>query len=379
MANNLQYFDIEKGLEITPEGVSGTAIRVFVVTAAPGASGDTAAATQGSMAIDYSAGDIYYKDAAGSGTDKWKMIANTTDSLAEISWREPVVAHEDTLTTIPTGITWPATIDGYSSVNIGDRVLFSAISGGDGPNVYLATGTSPNGTYVEAPNDESAGDRVYVINGSTYAGDDWSYNAAGDWVLARRATDTVELGWIRDFIGKTAAGDLSGTEPNYTSNNHITDTDDLVVAASKLDAQIGAELTLGNYIAAGDATNVAIEKLDQAISDAGDQISTTVGVSTTVTVDSVPVAEAAVVEWLVFAKNGANVRSWFVTATHDGDDTPTEASNTDRAVRTRLVIGTLATSVSVILEGGSGGENISLQVTTTPAVDIKVLRRIVKF
>lgn len=383
MANNLQYFDVEKGLEITPEGVAGTAIRVFVVTAAPGASGDTASATQGSLALDYSNGDLYYKNAAGSGTDKWKKVANTADIASDISWREPAKVHDDATATIPTGITWPATIDGVATVNIGDRVLFSAISGGGGPNVYIASGASPAGTYVEDMNDETAGDRLYVQEGTDHAGSVWTYNGTA-WVLSEKATDEKELSYIRQFIGKTVLGDTSSSEPIYDATpanlNHIANTDPLVEAIRKLDSQLGDEIINGNFVTAGEDTNDAIMTLDGAIGDAGSQIAVSVpAAQTDYVVDSVAVEDAAIVEWLVYAKNGTNVRSWFVTATHDGDDTPTEAANTDRAVRTRLVIGSLTVSVGVTLSGGSGGEDINLVVTNTPAVDVKVLRRIVKF
>lgn len=383
MANNLQYFDIEKGLEITPEGVSGTDVRVFVVTSAPGASGDTSTATQGSLALDYSNGDLYYKNASGSGTDKWKKVANTEAIAADISWREPAKVHDDATVTIPTGITWPETIDGVATVNIGDRVLFSAISGGGGPNVYIATGTSPAGTYVEDVNEETAGDRLYIAEGSTEAGNVYTYNGTA-WVLSEKATDEKELSYIRQFIGKTVLGDTSATEPVYDATpanlNHIANTDPLTEAIRKLDSQLGDELVAGNIVTAGQDTNDAIQALDTEIAFIGKQISVAVpAAQANYVVDTVGTDEGPVVEWLVYASDGTGYRSWFVTALHDGDDTPTEASNTDRAVRTRLVIGTLAVTVSVTISGGGGGEDINLVVTNTPAVDVKILRRVVKF
>ena len=49
------------------------------------------------------------------------------------------------------------------------------------------------------------------------------------------------------------------------------------------------------------------------------------------------------------------------------------------AVRTRLIVGSLTVSVGITLSGGGGGEDLNLVVTNTPAIDVKVLRRVVKF
>lgn len=371
MADNLNYFEIERGLSIDANA------QVITVGGAPGVSGDSTTVPQGSIALDYTNGDLYYKNAAGSGTDKWKKVANTEDALSEISWREPVLATDDTTNTIGTGIGATDTIDGVT-INDGDRVLFrnAALE-----NIYIFDSGTSGGTYVEDSNPETAGDRVYVEDGSVgNAGSVFTYNAAGSWVLSEKATDEKELSYIRQYVGKTVLGDLSATEPAYSSTTQVANLDPLVTAIGKLDAAIGTDLTAGNIVTAGQNANPAIQALDDALGDIGTQITTSViAGQTNAVIDTVPVAEAAVVEWLVYFRNGTNVRSYFVTATHDGDDTPTEASNTDRAVRTRLLIGTLATSVGVTLSGGGGGENINLVVTNTPAIDVKILRRTVQF
>lgn len=372
MADTLNYFDVERGLGIEE------LVNIIPVSGAPGASGDSTTVPKGSLALDYNTApaSLYVKHTAGSGTDKWVKIANV-DDVGNISWREPVVAHDDSTATIPTGITWPATIDGYTAVNIGDRVLFSAISGGDGPNVYIATGTSPNGTYVEAANDESAGDRVYVINGTDHAGEDWAYNAAGNWVLVNKTSDVNELGFIRQFIGKSAAGDLSASEPDYTSTNHIDDLDDLVTAISKLDAQLGAELVGGNIFAPGDSLAQALEKIDDAL--AVSVVSgKTLAVSGAQTLNSVNTDEIAWCEWDVRAQDGGNVRAWVITVTHDGT-TVADATDSDREVHSRLKIGTLAASIQPQTLTGAAPTVLNLNVTSTGTVDWHWTRRVIPF
>ena len=228
MADTLNYFDVERGLGIDE------LVNVIPTSGPPGASGDSTTVPAGSIALDYGSTPraLYVKHTPGSGTDKWVKVAGV-DDLGQLSWREPVVAHDDTVATIPSALGATDTRDGVT-VNDGDRVLFSNISGGDGPNVYIFTEESApaagDGFYTEAPNDESAGDFVYVIGGTEFGGDTWNYNQAGNWVLHSQEASQDELGWIRQFIGKTTAGDTSTTEPNYTSTNHVADLDDLVAA-----------------------------------------------------------------------------------------------------------------------------------------------------
>lgn len=380
MANNLQYFDIEKGLEITPEGVSGTQIRVFVVTGAPGVSGDTATAEQGSLALDYNNGDFYYKKEASSGTDKWRKVANTTDVLADIAWQEPVKSTDATTSVIGTGIGATDTINGIT-INPGDRVLFRNVA----LNAIYEFSSASGGTYVLADGVAEPGDRVYVEEGTTpnlEAGNVYTQNAAGAWVVSEKASDEKELGYIRQFIGKTAIGDTSASQPIYdavpANLHHIANQDVLVEAVRKLDSQIGAELVAGNVVTANQDTNAAIQALDTAIGDIGAQVSVAVpAAETDYVVDSVAAATSVAVEWIVVAKDGVNVREWFVTAIHDG--APGEAANTDRAIRARLVLGSLDVTVGVSISGGGGGANINLTVTNTPAVAVRILRRVVKF
>lgn len=377
MADVLNYFDVERGL-----GLQELA-HIIPVAGAPGTSGDSTTVPKGSLALDYNStpAALYYKHTTGSGTDKWVKVAGV-DDLGNISWREPVVAHDSVTTTVPTNLDDTVTVDGVT-VNDGDRVLLSAISGGDGPNVYTFQAESSvgagDGTYIETSNEESAGDRVYVIGGTNYGGDDWAYNNAGDWVLVQQSSDVNELGYIRQFIGKTAAGDLSASEPNYSSVNHISDLDDLVAAIGKLDAQLGAELVGGNIFAAGDTIAAALEKIDDELGALGSNDAHLSSVSGAQTLDTVEVDGCAMVQWLVTARDGTNIRTWRVVATHDGSAVA-GASNTDRAVSDRLKIGTLSASIAgVSLTGTHPNQTLDLDVTSTGSVDWHAVRECVPY
>ena len=392
MADNLQFFDVEQGLGIDEN------VNIIAVSGAPGGSAPADTVPKGSFAMDFGStpAKIYWKFATGSGTDKWKEVGEANAIPTDISWREPVLAHEDGVIAIPTGITWPDTRDTIS-INPGDRVLFSNTTDPGGHNVYIATGTSPNGTYTEDTNDESQGDRLYVLDGDpspvgrkTYAGTIWTYNKSNQWVLSEKATDEVELSYIRNYIGKTDLGDKSGTEPIYGSNNYVTDGsaagDDLAQAIGVLDAGIGPKVPAGTYNAILPSTtndvNDNIEALDDAIGDIGGQSSLVAGTGSRV-LDTVDAYDVAVVRWIVFAFDGTTRRSWTVTATHDGTPPATPAANTDRAVRARLRLNTPfsdAVSVSVALGGAPVGSEIDLVVdSNTASVAWRAVRTVVKW
>lgn len=385
MADTLEYFDVERGLGVEE------LVNIIPSNGPPGTSGDSTTVPQGSIALDYTNGDIYRKKAAGSGTDKWVKLAGVDEVLSDISWREPVAAHDTATDPIPSGLGATDTRDGVT-INDGDRVLFSGITGGGGPNVYIFTAESApsagDGFYTEDTNEETSGDRTYVSAGTANAGTVWTYNGSS-WVLSEKSTDEKELTYLRNFIGKTAVGDLSATEPAYTSNNYIVDGsssgDDLTDAASKIDAGLGTKIASDGEAIKASTTNTInqnIQALDDAIADIGGSSSLAAGTGSRV-LDTVSAYSGPMIQWLVFAYNGVNVRGWTVTAVHDGQAPATPAGNTDRAVRARLSLGSFADSLSVSVTLGTGtvlGDEIDLVVdSNTATVAWKATRTLVKW
>jgi hypothetical protein len=252
---SLDFFRIERGLELDDS------VQYLQGNVAPGASGDTAAALIGSVYTDNTTGQLYTKIAAGTGIDKWQKMASETyvdNALgATVSWREPVIVRENVATTLPTGTaTQPIVVDGTSITN-GQRVLFAAIVGGAGKNIYVYN--QATGLFVEDVNAETNGDAVYV-QGGTSAGKTFIYNGA-NWVQSDQSS-LDELGFIRAFAGKVAAGNEM---PVYGTTNFVLQNSTLVAAISALDLEFGANVSVGNYVAPTLKSNGNIQALDTAI------------------------------------------------------------------------------------------------------------------
>lgn len=418
------FFEIEKGLELNGSVfLSGTGV--------PGAAGDASTVGIGAFYMNTSDGSLWVKDTAGVGTDKWKEMSTQSYVDASvgtgISWREPVEVHEDTLTTLPVAAT--NTVDGVTVYDT-MRVLFSALTTASDRNVWIASGSSGAWVWTEDTNQESSGDSVYVMAG-THAGHTYVYNGTS-WIHINSSSDD-ELGYIRTFIGKTGAGSET---PTYSTNNYITDGDNLETAMGKLDAQVstnagdistnatdistlqgedgfirtfigksasGSETptySSNNYITNGDNLETSIGKLDtQVSSNAGDIATNTANigkarteasstnVTTQITLDSVLVDVAAAVKWIVHAQGNlsgdASKKSVIeIMATHDGHNTSggTDATDTDFTSYAKLRMG-IITGLSFIVDvsGSGAAQFINLKVSSTLAADIKSIREIIAF
>lgn len=251
----LDFFRVERGIELDE------LVQYLQGSGVPGASGDTAAAPTGSVYTDNTDGSLFTKIAAGTGTDKWQKLASESyvDNAvgATISWREPAVVRNNVATTLPTGTpTQAITVDGVSITN-GQRVLFSALTGGDGKNIYIYD--QVNGVFVEDTNNETNGDAVYVSSG-TSAGKTFVFNGTA-WVQSDQAS-LDEEGFIRTFIGKSGAGSVV---PTYTSTNFVVQSSNLQTAISALDEELGANVSLGNFIDPALKVNGNIQALDTEI------------------------------------------------------------------------------------------------------------------
>lgn len=249
------FFRIERGLELDES------VQMLQGSGVPGAAGDTADAPVGSTYQDNSDGSLFTKFAAGTGTDKWQKMASekyVNDAVGStVSWREPVIVRDNVATTLPTGTAAsPIVIDGVSVTN-GGRVLFSAIVGALGKNVYVYNQAA--GTFTEDINQESTGDATYVQSGSS-AGKTFVYNGS-TWVLTDQSS-LDEEGFIRAFVGKSGSGNVL---PTYSTTNFVADSSSLEAAIGALDGELGANVSLGAWITPANTVNANLQALDSEI------------------------------------------------------------------------------------------------------------------
>ena len=426
---SLQLFEVERGFLH-----NGAAL--LAGAGAPAGTGDTGAAGIGSVYQDTSSGEFYIKKVSGAGAANWSKLALNSELSAGLSWREPVVAANLVATSVPTGTAGQTiTVDGVT-VDDGDRVLFAAISGGGGPNVYVYTKAS--GTFAEDTNQESAGDNVYVESG-TSAGKTFNFNAAGAWVLTNQS-NLDEEGYLRAFIGKASAGN---TLPTYSSNNYVAEGDSLQTAVGKLDTQVkavaddlSAETTArvdaddalqsevdqtqsgaglnadGTYTAVGGANYIstatslknADQLLDAQLKSVADDVAalelasaqqdallsrarvetSSLAVTAATTVDSVAVDTAAAAKWVVHvqgnsAGDATNKQVVEILATHNGT-TASDATGADYSVYAKLRMGEVTgLTFSVDVSGSGAAQVLRLRVASTMSADVRVARELIAF
>jgi hypothetical protein len=261
------FFRIERGLELDET------VQILQGSGIPGVTGDSVDAPVGSTYQDSSDGSLFTKITAGAGAEKWQKMASekyVNDAVGStVSWREPVAVRDNVATVLPTGTAGnPTVIDGVSIAN-GGRVLFSAIIGGAGKNIYVYNQAA--GTFAEDINMESTGDAAYVIGGSS-AGKTFVFNGTL-WVLTDQSS-LDEEGFIRAFIGKSGAGNVP---PTYISNNFISDGQSLEVAVGYLDTALGANVADANFVRSAFKVNANIQALDTGL---GAKVSTGNHIST---------------------------------------------------------------------------------------------------
>lgn len=420
------FFEIERGLLINGSTfLSGAG--------APPGSGDSGVVGIGSQYLDTSSGDMYIKKIAGVGAGNWTRIALSTEMATGISWREPVRVVNEVATSLPTGTpTQAIVVDGLSIVN-NDRVLFSGINPSSGRNVYIYD--QALGTFTEDANQETEGDMVFCTAG-TSAGRTYNFNGTS-WVLSNQS-NLDEEGFIRAFIGKSAAGNVL---PTYSTTNYVANGDNIETAIGKLDARaktnadnIGQEITdrstavgnvqtelndtqtgaglnangtytangVANYISTATSLKAADNLLDGQLKTVSDDVSglvssmstaqallararaetSSVAVTSVVTLDSVVVDSMEVAKWIVYcqgngAGNAGNKSVVEILATHDGH-AAADATDTDFNVYAKLRMGNInGLNFNVDVTGAGAAQVMRLRISSTMSVDVKAIREVI--
>ena len=413
----LDLFRVTQGLNIELDDLSKNA-SVLVGDGLPG--GDASyedAAPIGSIFLRTDAESnslqLYYKHStANNSSADWKVTASQdyVDAVAQgLSWREPVLVHDATtyadITAAETAANVGDTVDGIT-ITAGSRILFSDLTTGN-DNVYIVSGSSGAWTFTEDTNAATDGDALLVQQG-TYAEQQWVFDGTS-WVQFGSGAAAAELGYIRTFIGKTGPG---SELPTYSSTEIVAQSSNLETAIGALDAAAGTgEITNdgGNYslsddmswaaagtltitsaldelnegigdatftssgtnITNGDSANTSINNLNEAIIPLQEQsleISGTQSATVLTTMDTIPVAEATQVKWMVQVRatgTPANRRGVEIHAMTDG----TSVDHSEYAIlKLGSPIAGLDFNVAI------SGVDIILTVNSTPGVDYVVKR-----
>jgi hypothetical protein len=391
-----EFFDVEKGLQIDSTSVYLTA------SGAPGSTTDTNAAGVGSHYTDTADGAVYAKVTAGSGTDKWKQLA-TEDFVGGAGgtvWKDPVRVATDAALPAYTGSLGPGigailtadavgilTVDGIATV-LGDRVLVKDEAGAPGDadhGIYIVDVEGTAGVAfvleraadLDEDNEMVANVSVGVEEGTANEDTYWAISTNNPivvdttqvaWVQIASATTEAELGYIRAFIGKTAAG---SELPTYSSNNYVVDNDNLEVAIGKLDSQLGTTQ--------GDLDTAELDILK------GRTESSLSNVTTVQTLDSVLVDDISVCKWTVMVEgnllaDAAKKRVVEILATHDGhiNGAGADATDADHTTYAKLKMGAITGLTFTVDVSGSGvAQVMNLKVVSTTAVDVRAVREII--
>jgi hypothetical protein len=358
---------------------------------------------------------VYQKITDTNATADWVQSASKdyVDNLINgLSWREPVLVLDSTtyadITAAETAANVGDTVDGVT-ITVGDRLLFTDLTTGN-ENVYEVSGSSGNWTFTEDSNTATDGDAVLVQEG-TNADQQWVYDGT-DWVQFGGASSNAELGFIRTFIGKSAAGSET---PTYSSTNIVTSGTSLEAAIGDLDAAMGDQTyTEQNYVTNGQTFTASIDALDINLQDAFDaigdrtyteqnfvtdgqtltasidaldialgdvtslQTSSATGITTATTVDTVLVDDVRASKWFVYAFDEGDptqVRAEEVYAVHDGTASA-DATEVDwnRASRLRLNGNISGFDIDVVLAGTGAAQTMGLQITSTDTVTVYATR-----
>jgi hypothetical protein len=228
-------------------------------------------------------------------------------------------------------------------------------------------GLDTDGTYIVPVGTN------YLDATTSLADADDALDAALKAVSDDVALNATEIGHIQAFIGKTADG---AEDPTYTSDTWIAAGANLEEAIGDLDAQIGDMQTAGTIVTPGGTVTAGLTELETHLWNAHKEIvNVSSGVSWT-NVDVVACNQVVFVKWLVHIRQGTNVVTWEVDATHDGGNAGTPApTQVDFTRFAKLKIGTIAgVKIQVILDGF----NMRLQVQdTSGTAEVNAVRSVI--
>ncbi len=412
-------FETGLGYSVYDDETGDVTLEIYAVDGVPGdASLDVTqlarsnASPKGAWVMNTTNGVWSRKKTTGSGADKWVAHVDTDDlniAQSSDSWREPVARLVDygypSLAAAHTDLNSHHVnfLQGGANPDIGNgaRILLTNTTGAN-KNVFIVTGSPGSGaTLVEDPNAATARDVLYV-DGGTHAGKRFNYNETPDQWVQSSQTTLDELGFIREFIGKTGGG---SENPGYSSVNYIDSADAVKVAVGKLDGQLKLESDrinvliteddfIKNFIGKGgggaetpqySSTNVvannisleaAIGALDEEVGGLSFRTSTVLSTSY-IFVDSVATKESKMVRWIVYLQDGFKVQCYTIDAIHNGTDS-VDAGAVDHTKYATLRLSSPHTGleITVDLNGSGVGQYMRLAIKASSTVTATTTRSV---
>lgn len=245
----------------------------------------------------------------------------------------------------------------------------------DNNNVYIVSGGTGNWTFTEDTNAATDGDALLVQEG-TSADQQWIYDG-NSWVQIAGAGSQLELGHIRDFIGKTGAGSET---PTYSSAVVVAQNSNLETAIGALDAAIGNRTyTEDNFVTDGETLTASIDALDIAIAAINALVpSQTTGITSATTVDTVLVDEVQATKWFVTVFDEGDTDQKLaveIFAANDGTASG-DATFVDFNVVSKLKLNGNISGLDfdVVLNGTAGAQTMGLEVTSGDTVTVNATR-----
>ncbi len=375
----LDLFRVSLGLSLEEE--DGTqAASILSGSGAPGGdTGEQDDSTIGSIYLRTDASStisaVFQKVAAGNSAADWVQSASkdyVDAAITGLSWREPALVHDATLYATVNAAEAAAnvgdTVDGIT-IAADDRILLSNLTAGN-ENVYIVSGSTGAWTFTEAANLATDGDAVLIQEG-TSSDQQWVYDGT-DWVQFGGASSNAELAFLRDFIGKSAAGSET---PTYSSAVVVSQSGNLETAIGELDAAIGdRSYTEQNFITDSQTITASLDALDQAIQSNGLGRTVTTGITTATVVDTVVVDDYQTVKWFVTIFDEADTdqkESVEIYATHDGTS-GSDATFADFNIASKLKLNGKITGLvyDIVITGTGAAQTMGLQVTSTDTVTV---------
>jgi len=310
----------------------------------------------------------------GSGTS-YTLTTDTNNELAGIVDQFTVTTASTTpfvtgATQSQSGTTGAGT--GYSFTTDTNNEIASSP---DLNNIYIVSGSTGAWTFTSDPDNAATDGDAVLVQSGTCADEQWVYDGT-NWVQFGGASSNLELGYIRAFIGKTAAG---SELPTYSSTNVVTASANLEVAIGEIDTALGDRVyTEDNYVTDGETFTASIDALDQAIAANSLSRNSETTVTAQTTVDTVLVDDYQAAKWFIAVYDEGDLDQKFaaeIYAIHDGT-TGADATQVDWNEVSRLRINgqIIGLQIDVVLAGTGAAQTMGIAVTSTDTVTVHTTR-----